>query len=126
MHIKIDGNFYNILEGTLVPIPRNIYSQAKRVKNYTLKMIKVKLGTVYDIKVTIFGLNKETASQLQQSILKPEFDVEFYDTYSKSNKTLSFYAPDTELLIKRGYKDDVVYDDVPLTLTANEAADWVV
>lgn len=128
MHIKIDGNNYIILEDSYTAIPRNVYSQAKRVKGPSLQMVKVILGTVYDIEVSIIDLNKDTASQLQKSILKTGFDVEFYDTDSKAYKTQNCYAPDTKLKIKRTSSDmsKIYYDVVELVLTANQAADWVV
>lgn len=129
MHIKIgDLVFTNIERKNYKVIPRNVYAQAKRTRGKSLKMIKVRLGTVYDIKVTIFDLDKNNASDLQKEILKPEIDIEFYDTYSKEYKTQNCYCQDAELAIKRSFKDDtnILYEPLQLNITANQAADWVV
>lgn len=128
MYIKIDGETYKILENTYKATPKNIYSQAKRVKSPSLIMVKTLLGTVYEIQATIMNLNKETGNKLKKILIKSAFDVEFYDDYSNAYKTQSFYAPDTEMQIKRINEalDKIIYDDVNIVLTANQAANWVV
>lgn len=129
LHIKIgDLKFTSIETKSYKAIPRNVYSQAKRARGKSLKMIKVKLGTVYDIKVTIFDLDKNSASDLQKEILKSEVDVEFYDTYSKSYKIQNCYCQDAELAISRSFKNDseILYEPLQLNITANQAASWVV
>lgn len=129
MYIKLDElTFTSIEEKSYKAMPKNVYAQAKRVKSSSLKMVKVRLGTVYEIHVTILNLNKNSASDLIKVILKPEINVEFYDTYSKSYKILSCYCQDVENTIKRAFKNDqeILYEPLLLKLVANEAASWVV
>lgn len=129
LYIKLDElTFTSIEEKSYKAMPKNVYAQAKRVKSSSLKMVKVRLGTVYEIHVTIFNLNKNSASDLIKVILKPEINVEFYDTYSKSYKILNCYCQDVENTIKRAFKNDqeILYEPLSLKLVANEAASWVV
>ena len=132
MHIKLDDlNIEDkmILKESYSATPKNVYSKAERSKGPSLKMIKVWLGAVYEIKFTLnhLKLNKDFVSSLRQKIMKSEINVEFYDDYSKSYKTQNCYCQDTEAKI-RLFKDNdnkIYYEDISLVFTANQAADWI-
>lgn len=130
MYIKIDDLY--IPDNAIVPksyaaTPKNVYSKAERSRGPSLKMVKVLLGAVYEIKFTLNGkkLTKEFVSSLRKKIMKPEINIEFYDEYSLSQKTQNCYCQDTEMKIRLIRGENLKYDDIPLVFTANQSADWV-
>lgn len=132
MYIKLDDLTIidnMILKNTYSATPKNVYKSAKRSQGKSLKMIKVLLGAVYEIKFKLnhMKITKEFASQLRQIIMKPEINVEFYDDYSASYKIQNFYCQDTEGKIRFTKKNDtkIYYDDIELVFTANQSADWI-
>lgn len=130
MYIKIDDLY--IPDNAIVPksysaTPKNVYSKAERSRGPSLKMVKVLLGAVYEIKFTLNNkkLSKEFVSSLRQKIMKPEINVEFYDEYSSSQKVQNCYCQDTEMKIRLIRGDNLKYDDIALVFTANQSADWI-
>lgn len=131
MYIKLDdlvitGNMTN--PKSYDATPKNVYKSAKRSQGKSLKMIKVLLGTVYEIQFTLnhLKIRKEFVSQLRRIIMKPEINVEFYDDYSLSYKILNCYCQDTEMkkrLIRAN--DELFYEDISLVFVANQSADWI-
>lgn len=132
MHIKLDDlNIEGkmILKDSYSATPKNVYSKAERSKGKSLKMIKVLLGSVYEIKFTLdhIKLTKEFVSNLRKKIMKSEINVEFYDDYSKEYKIQNCYCQDTETKIRFMKKDDskIFYNDIDLIFIANQSADWI-
>ncbi len=130
MYIKIDDLY--IPDNAIVPksysaTPKNVYSKAERSRGSSLRMVKVLLGAVYEIKFTLSNkkLSKEFVSSLRQKIMKPEINVEFYDEYSSSQKVQNCYCQDTEMKIRLIRGDNLKYDDIALVFTANQSADWI-
>lgn len=130
MYIKIDDLY--IPDNAIVPksysaTPKNVYSKAERSRGTSLRMVKVLLGAVYEIKFTLSNkkLSKEFVSSLRQRIMKPEINVEFYDEYSSSQKVQNCYCQDTEMKIRLIRGDNLKYDDIALVFTANQSADWI-
>ncbi len=130
MYIKLDDLL--ITENMILPksysaTPKNVYSKAERSRGKSLKMIKVLLGSVYEIKFTLdhMKLRKDFVSQLRQTIMKPEINVEFYDDYSSSQKVQNCYCQDTEMKLRLIRGDDFRYEDIALVFTANQAANWI-
>lgn len=130
MYIKLDNLVISknmILPNSYSATPKNVYSKAERSRGKSLKMIKVLLGSVYEIKVTLdhMKLRKDFVSQLRQTIMKPEINVEFYDDYSSSQKVQNCYCQDTEMKLRLIRGDDFRYEDISLVFTANQAANWI-
>lgn len=130
MHIKLDDLLITdnmIVAKTYSATPKNIYSKAERSRGRSLKMIKVLLGSVYEIKVTLdhMKLRKEFVSQLRQIIMKPEIRVNFFDDYSQSQKVQNCYCQDTEIKLRLIRGDNFRYEDIALVFIANQSADWI-
>lgn len=130
MHIKLDELLISeemILKDTYDATPKNVYEKAKRSHGKSLKMIKVFLGTVYEIEFSLnhMKMNKEFVSSLRKKILQPEIDVEFYDDCSKSYKIQNCYCQDAKMK-KRFFRGDrIYYEDIPLIFVANQSANWI-
>ena len=107
--------------------PKNVYSKADRSRGKSLKMIKVLLGSVYEIKVTLncMKLDKNFISQLRQEIMKPEINVDFWDDYSLSQKVQNCYCQDTQIKLRLIRGENLRYEDIPLIFIANQAANWI-
>ncbi len=130
MYIKLDDLLIPenmILPKTYSDTPKNVYSKAQRSRSKSLKMIKVLLGSVYEIKFTLNNkkLTKDFVSKLRKEVMKPEINVEFYDHYSSSQKIQNCYCQDTEMKIRLIRGDNLKYDDIALVFTANQSADWI-
>ncbi len=130
MHIKLDDLLIPdnmILPKSYSDTPKNVYSKAERSRGKSLKMIKVLLGSVYEIKFTLNNkkLTKDFVSALRKKVMKPEINVEFYDHYSSSRKTQNCYCQDTEIKLRLIRGDDFRYEDIALVFTANQSADWI-
>lgn len=130
MYIKIDDLYipdYAIVPKSYSATPKNVYSKAERSRGPSLRMVKVLLGAVYEIKFTLNNkkLSKEFVSSLRKKIMKPEINVEFYDEYSSSQKIQNCYCQDTEMKIRLIRGDNLKYDDIALVFTANQSADWI-
>lgn len=130
MYIKLDDLL--IPDNMIVPktysaTPKNVYSKAERSRGTSLKMIKVLLGSVYEIKVTLdhMKLRKDFVSQLRQIIMKPEITVNFFDDYSQSQKVQNCYCQDTEIKLRLIRGDNFRYEDIALVFIANQSADWI-
>ena len=132
MYIKLDDLTIPdnmILKDTYIATPKNVYKSAKRSQGKSLKMIKVLLGAVYEIKFTLnhMKMTKEFVSELRKVIMRPEINVEFYDDYSASYKIQNCYCQDTEAKIKVSKQNDskILYNNIPLVFTSNQSADWI-
>ncbi len=130
MYIKLDELLIPdnmIITKNYSATPKNVYSKAERSRGNSLKMIKVLLGSVYEIKVTLnhMKLDKTFVSQLRQEIMKPEINVDFFDDYSLSQKVQSCYCQDTEIKFRLIRGDNFRYEDISLVFIANQAANWI-
>ncbi len=130
MYIKLDDLL--IPDNMIVPktysaTPKNVYSKAERSRGKSLKMIKVLLGSVYEIKVTLNNkkLRKDFVSQLRKIVMKPEISVDFFDDYSLSQKIQNCYCQDTEIKLRLIRGDDFRYEDISLIFIANQSANWI-
>lgn len=130
MYIKLDDLLITdnmILPNTYDATPKNIYEKAKRSRGKSLKMIKVFLGSVYEIEFSLnhMKLTKDFVSKLRNKILQPEINVEFYDDCSESYKIQNCYCQDTKMKKRFFRGEKIYYEDIPLIFVANQSADWL-
>lgn len=121
MHIKMDELLItNIKENGYNAVLENVYSQAKRTN--TLKMIKVLLGQVYNVKVILVDVTSNQMRNIQNKALNSEIMVEFYDERTGEYITQNMYCKTIDKPVKRELADGTMYyDEVTLEFTGNEA-----
>lgn len=119
LHIKMnDLKLTNIKEDGYSATLENVYSQAKRTN--TLKMVKVLIGQVYTVSVTLFNIKSSVMSDIQTIALDPEITVEFYDEKKKKYITQNMYCKTVQKTVKRELKNgEMFYDEVTLEFVAN-------
>lgn len=120
MHIKMNNlTLTNIQKDGYKATLENVYSQAKRTN--TLKMVKVLIGQVYTLSVTLIDVQSPLMQQIQQIALLPEITVEFYDENTREYITQNMYCTTVKKTVKRQINDNtMLYDTVTLDFVAND------
>ena len=120
MHIKMNNlTLTNIQKDGYKATLENVYSQAKRTN--TLKMVKVLIGQVYTLSVTLIDVQSPLMQQIQQIALLPEITVEFYDENTRKYITQNMYCTTVKKTVKRQINDNtMLYDTVTLDFVAND------
>lgn len=114
-----DLTITNIKEGGFKAVLENVYSQAKRTN--TLKMVKVLIGQVYTLSVTLFYVKSSQMQQIQKLALLPEINVEFYDEDTKRYITQNMYCKTVDKTVKRELKNgEMFYEEVTIEFVGNE------
>lgn len=127
MHIKIDDFVITgdkiLKDGYKVKL-ENTYSQAKRTN--TLKMIKILIGKVYTVSVTLKDLTTDEMKQIQKIALNPDIMVEFYDdSYAEGYVTQSMYCTTLDKTTSRILKNGkFLYGDLTLQFIGNQKVDF--
>lgn len=121
MHIKMNELVItNIKEKSFNAILENVYSQAKRTN--TLKMVKVLLGQVYNVKVTLYHVTSNQMRNIQNIALNSEIIVEFYDERKGKYITQNMYCKTIDKPVKRELSDGTMYyEEINLEFIGNEA-----
>lgn len=123
MYIKMDG--YTIpdnkikKEGYSVKL-ENTYSQAKRTN--TLLMVKILIGKVYTLNVTLINITSDEIRQIQRKALNPNIQVEFFDDqYVGDYVTQDMYCTTVDATASTQRKDGkIIYDEITLEFIANQ------
>ena len=120
LHIKMNNlTLTNIQKDGYKATLENVYSQAKRTN--TLKMVKVLIGQVYTLSVTLIDVQSPLMQQIQQIALLPEITVEFYDENTRKYITQNMYCTTVKKTVKRQINDNtMLYDTVTLDFVAND------
>lgn len=120
LHIKMNNlTITNILENSYKATLENVYSQAKRANS--LKMIKVLIGQVYTVSVTVYDVKSPQMQQIQKLALLSEINVEFYDEDSRTYIIQNMYCKPINKQVKRELKNgEMFYEKVTLEFVGNE------
>lgn len=119
MHIKMnDLKITNIEKNGYKAVEENVYAQAKRANS--LKMIKILLGQIYTISVTLINVTSTQMRQIQMTGLLPEINVEFYDENSGSYITQNMYCKTINKIATLEIPEGFIYDKITLEFVGNE------
>lgn len=102
----------------------NTYAQAKRTN--TLQMVKILIGKVYTLSVTLHNITTDEMKQIQKIALQPEINVEFYDdSYAEDYVTQNMYCTTVTRNAIREFKDGkILYKDFTLKFRGNQKVDF--
>lgn len=120
MHIKLnDLTLNNISKDGFTAKLENVYSQAKRTN--TLKMVKVLIGQIFTVSVTLHNVTSDMMRRIQTIALLPEISVEFYDEEKSGYRTENMYCETINKTVTRELKNGTMfYKEVTLNFIGNE------